>query len=411
MLTRPALWALGIALTPFTSPMDRGLSHHRAPASPAWRVSGPGAAAACARMPDGLVSWWRGDGDALDFTGTNPGTLQGNIGFAAGMVGQAFNLAGGFVVVPDNATLDLTGEFAFEFWYQHTLSYNDFRGLLAKRVGGTNGVTNYGASLETLQYGLGLYYNDPAATGGDDFTKLNSQFESIRLFPAPNAGAFHHFAGTYRQLADGIELTLYVDGALARSDNIPGNLANTVNNAALTIGASAAGLEPFLGLIDEVAIYSRALSEDEIAAIHRAGSAGKCTVVPFANFQITRARIGQSRGATQDQIDLWGQFALGPSSDGIALPGEQVAVTLGGLTWTISGSSFVRTDENDGFQYHTTAPGLKQVVIRDNGMFRVRASELDLGMVGAASPLAFTLRIGNDEGSANVASAERGSIR
>jgi hypothetical protein len=202
---------------------------------------------------------------------------------------------------------------------------------------------------------------------------------------------------------------MYVDGAVVRTLTLPGTLTRALNDAPLTIGAATSSwVDPFVGLLDEVAIYRRVLSDEEIAGIYGAGSAGKCTVVPFASFQITRARMGQARGAKQDQIDLWGQFALSPSSDGIALLGEQVVVTLGGLTWTIPGSVFVRTDKDDGFQYHTNAPGIKQVFIRDNGIFRVRATELDLGVVSAASPLVFSLRIGNDEGSAAVSSPERG---
>ena len=36
------------------------------------------------------------------------------------------------------------------------------------------------------------------------------------------------------------------------------------------------GYGTYAGLLDEVAIYNRALSVDEIAAIYQAGSAGKC---------------------------------------------------------------------------------------------------------------------------------------
>lgn len=409
MLTRPALWAVGIALTPFTVPMDRGLLHHPVPPSPVWRVRGPGAAAACARMPDGLVSWWRGDGDALDYTQTNPGTLQGNVGFAPGVVGQAFQLNGdGFVLVPDHETLDLVDAFTLELWFNYTTAPTN-RGMVAKRA--ANLVTNYGVTLHQTFLGLGLYYNDPNVVGGDDWQQVRSRFETIRMLPPPSASSFHHFAGTYRQTTGGVEVRMYVDGEVIKSMTLPGSLVRTLNDAPLTIGAATSSrADPFVGLLDEVAIYGRALSDDEIADIYGAGSAGKCTVVAFASLQITRARIGQSRGATRDQIDLWGQFALGPSSDGIALPGEQVAVTLGGLTWTMPGSAFVRTDENDGFQFQTTAPGIKQVVIRDNGIFRVRVSEVDLGVVNAANPLVVTLRIGDDEGSANVASPERGGM-
>src|SRR5438094_509363 len=44
----------------------------------------------CAPPPAGLVSWWRGEGDAADQAGANGGTLVGNTGFDTGRVGQGF---------------------------------------------------------------------------------------------------------------------------------------------------------------------------------------------------------------------------------------------------------------------------------------------------------------------------------
>src|ERR1035441_4043617 len=62
---------------------------------PGWA----GAKTNCTAAPSGLVSWWPGDGFALDVAGTNNGTLQGGAAYSAGEVGQAFSLDGtnGFV--------------------------------------------------------------------------------------------------------------------------------------------------------------------------------------------------------------------------------------------------------------------------------------------------------------------------
>lgn len=64
------------------------------------------AAAACTIPPSGLVSWWRAENNANDERGTNPGSLQGGLGFAAGQVGQAFNFTGNGqeLFVPASAT-------------------------------------------------------------------------------------------------------------------------------------------------------------------------------------------------------------------------------------------------------------------------------------------------------------------
>ena len=44
--------------------------------------------------PDDLVSWWPGDGDADDISGSDDGTLESTAGFATGLVGQAFSFNG-----------------------------------------------------------------------------------------------------------------------------------------------------------------------------------------------------------------------------------------------------------------------------------------------------------------------------
>ena len=50
-----------------------------------------------APAPAGMVSWWRGNGNANDSKGTNNGTLQGNATFAAGKVSQGFSSTGAAV--------------------------------------------------------------------------------------------------------------------------------------------------------------------------------------------------------------------------------------------------------------------------------------------------------------------------
>src|SRR5438093_928772 len=73
--------------------------------------------AACIPPPDGLVSWWRADGNATDALGANNGTISGAT-FTAGEVGQAFNFdgSGQKITVADNDSLKLTNSLAIEGW-------------------------------------------------------------------------------------------------------------------------------------------------------------------------------------------------------------------------------------------------------------------------------------------------------
>jgi len=91
-----------------------------------------------------------------------------------------------------------------------------------------------------------------------------------RAYPLVD-GNWHHIALTWTDavLEEQRYITLYVDGALVDQ----ASLTPTNPNNSFTIGSST---QPFNGLVDEVSIYSRALTLSEIASIHAAGSAGKC---------------------------------------------------------------------------------------------------------------------------------------
>jgi hypothetical protein len=94
----------------------------------------------------------------------------------------------------------------------------------------------------------------------------------------PQTNVWYHVAGTWG--AGGIRL--YVNGLLRGSDPYPGPVPNYVQYGLL--GRSSWPNSVTDGLIDEFALYNRALSPDEIAAIYTAGSAGKCKQ-PFVTVQ------------------------------------------------------------------------------------------------------------------------------
>lgn len=80
---------------------------------------------------------------------------------------------------------------------------------------------------------------------------------------------FHHVAVT----KSGPTVIFYVDGiATTAPDYDPGFVFTT----GAAIGSGTVFLNGFLGIVDEVAIYDRALTADEIQPIFNAGSAGKC---------------------------------------------------------------------------------------------------------------------------------------
>jgi hypothetical protein len=225
----------------------------------------------CVQPAPGLVSWWRGEGDANDSGDSNNGVLQGGTTFAAGEVGQAFSFNGtsAFVQVADAPNLRFTNAMSIEAWIFSSVPAGQYAAILTKWDGGLNQRSYLLAIQPSGQVALGVSGDGSASDLGNVFS----------LGPIPT-NQWTHVCGVY----DGASLGLYVNGILQSTLSwTQGIFPGTVP---LTIGSALSGAF-FKGLIDEPSVYNRALTASEIAAIYNAGSAGKCTT-PTAPFIVTQ---------------------------------------------------------------------------------------------------------------------------
>ncbi len=206
----------------------------------------------CTPPPAGMVAWWPGDGNAGDIAGANGGALVGGVTFAAGRVDQAFSLNGSsaYVQVPDSAALRVAGQITIDAW----INPSALGGRIVDKI--TAGLGD-GYLLDTNGGSVRLLFDGQSLTGTS----------------ALPTGTWTHVAGVY----DGAQMRVYVNGTLDGTFN--GNAAIPTNALPLRIGADSNGGNLFSGLIDEVEILNRALSQAEIQAIVAAGSAGKCKTV------------------------------------------------------------------------------------------------------------------------------------
>jgi len=228
--------------------------------------------AQCVKPPAGMVSWWPGDGVSRDIQGPNNAAVVGAT-YAPGMVGQAFSFPGGArVEAPSSASLQITGPITLDAWVS-------YQGVSPQTAGLSNApiVAKWGdTSRGTAEYGLFVY---GAASGFADGTLVfgvspdgTAKVTAIGP-PLPNR-SFTHVAGTW----DGSQLLLYVNGVVVATTPFTGPIA--ANASPLVIGGydpSATNFsDAMVGLIDEVEIFNRALSQTEIQSIVNAQSAGKC---------------------------------------------------------------------------------------------------------------------------------------
>ena len=194
----------------------------------------------------GCVGYWsfdEGSGDiAYDRSGNgNDGTLMNmnNNDWVDGVKGKGleFDGADDYVEVGDNPSLEPSGSFSISFWFKTTQLGNKV--LIEKNN------NNVGYSIQ--RGGTNILVMD-VGSGSGIWTKGNSYHD----------GSWHHVVFIYKGVNDG---SVYVDDVDDTDITAPGTPSYGTDS--LIIG-SRGGNYAFSGLIDEIAIYNRALTSYEI---------------------------------------------------------------------------------------------------------------------------------------------------
>lgn len=218
--------------------------------------------------PAGIVAWWRAENNALDFIGTNHGTLTNGATFGMGKVAQAFSFDGvnDHVIIQDAASLR-PASITTEAWVNFS-SASGVQHILAKPVGDADG-DSYAMWLAGGN--LNAFVCDSAGAGVPVIVPFT-----------PTVGRWYHITFTFDNAKK--EQRLYIDGqpvgANISNRSIGYDMHPVLLGGDIAYGALASVLS---GRLDEAAIYDRALSGSEIAALYAAGSAGKNSTGPYIN--------------------------------------------------------------------------------------------------------------------------------
>src|ERR1043166_1762766 len=209
----------------------------------------------CTNPPSGLVGWWQAEQDASDETGNHNGSLAGSATFGIGEVGSAFVLDGnnGCGVHLSNSADFQLQDLSMEAWVQRS----------STSIASHNPTGGFIFGFGSGGYGLAMDDGGHALFTRVDVDAIGSSFRVTDQ-------NWHHIAVT----RSGTTVVFYLDGAAYPAGSYGQTFTFTTETA---IGARGDNLaNSFLGSIDELAIYNRALDSSEITAIYGAGSAGKC---------------------------------------------------------------------------------------------------------------------------------------
>ena len=200
----------------------------------------------------GLVAYYPFNGNANDESGNgNNGTIYGATltPDKDGNIDSAFYFNGvdSYIEMPDDDSLDLTNTFTISTWVNQYSVGEDGYAIVNKTTPGVND---------------GYLFD----------THANSNWRTMRLCGGAcnSAADLSHSIGQWHNLTvvfnNGIS-TFYLDGTFAGSGDHCGSTAVQTNNLTMRIGTQRGGYmstTTFHGAIDEVRIYNRVLSENEI---------------------------------------------------------------------------------------------------------------------------------------------------
>lgn len=205
-------------------------------------------------VTDGLVSFWTFDKSDMDgktvkdVWGNNDGTIVGGPKKVEGKIEEAleFNGSSDFIDCGSDASLDLTDAITIEVWIKPE----------SAGEGGPNAGPICKAEAGVDPWSWQLRYNAPGSFMGFQFNANPGGSTWISVQERLSAGKWYHIAGTF----DGNNIICYLNGVEKQKGKIAAISGGT---GRLFIGQDG-WVNVFNGIIDEVRIYDRALSEDEI---------------------------------------------------------------------------------------------------------------------------------------------------
>ncbi len=222
----------------------------------------PAAPPSCVAAPPGMIGWWRGEVDNQAEVGPD---LSGLSAYSPGRVGLGFALGPGTIL--EASTLPEVGDgLTLEAWIQPAM----VRGMPATVMARwdfpstDDSARSYWLRVDPFPAGSIVFETDDTSTRRPE----------VLTAVVPDSADFrYHVAATWSPTS----IDLYVDGVLVASTPSQGGRLNAAATTPFRIGSQMRGFG-YDGLIDEPAVYDRALTATEIAAIAAAGSAGKCPI-------------------------------------------------------------------------------------------------------------------------------------
>ncbi|PIN91505.1 hypothetical protein COU57_00290 [Candidatus Pacearchaeota archaeon CG10_big_fil_rev_8_21_14_0_10_32_14] len=220
----------------------------------------------CQRGTRGLVAYWPFEGNTNDFTTNNNDGTPTGITYIQGInaSGQAalFDQGSDVITVPHSSSIAIDDDITISFWIKADSldnSYADW--IIAKHSGSTVTNANYRIYLfqnyssypERKRNMFGVYANSMNSTGAYLWNSVSGFTDNVQI------GRWYHVVWTYNSSRGG---QIYLNG-------IPrGGLVGRGKLNVSEMSLYMAPLNSFIGALDEVRIYNKIISDDEILDLY-----------------------------------------------------------------------------------------------------------------------------------------------
>ena len=279
-------------------------------------------------LTNGLVGYWSFDGKdmagntAYDRSGQgNNGTLTSGPTRAIGKIGQGLSFDGvdDYVDAGDTASLSISGAITISAWIKLNGAVQSNR--IASKSGGVAD-RGYELTIEA-DYTFHLYLGGVSPAG--DFNTTGTTVLS--------ANRWYHVVGVYNPSVEG---KVYLDGIVEATNttSVPSSQLTPAVN--FNIGRRTTG-SYFPGLIDDVRIYNRALSADEIKRLYRIGATLKINT-SINNDSLTRGLVGYWSFDGKDMAGNTAYDRSGNANNGTLTNGPKRAIGKIGQGLSFDGS-------------------------------------------------------------------------
>lgn len=328
------------------------------------------ALAAQVNLMDGLVAWYPLDGNANDLSGNNNhGIVNGATPTTDrfGNVNSAMNFAGianpQTIFVPNSPSLNFSNQASISLWV-HMNSYYGMNNFGAPVTLGTHVLWSkddaggfYG-SVTGQSSSKFLVHTSPNGTG--------NPIEAEEIVPCSSTQEWIHLVFVFYPY----ETRIYANGVMIQR-NYGVNLFNNSQNKDLWFGRHKAFWYPLNGKLDDIRIYNRPLTEDEVHVLYSGVNAPSVAEVYLCG---PGSATLTATGASSGQVYHW--YETDTSCTPVAYGASFTTPILSQL------HTYYVTIEQDGLEsYKVAAPVIISQLPADIGQFWTLTFDLNTGLV------------------------------